>query len=175
MSSSPENKVNKRKLWLLMSVFSLPIILSVIFYQFAELRPSGTISHGHLVRPAQPLNWLPMKDIKQTQHDEKLINEYWTLLTISSSLCDKICQNNLYVMRQVHLSQGDQLRRVRRLWVVTDAVNPEKLSAEITDDLGLLVIPNLPQSLLQQFALSPKKKAVKNRLYLIDTNGNLMM
>ena len=95
MSVSSQAKTNKRKLWLLLAVFALPIILSIVFYQFAELRPSGIVSHGQLIRPAQPLNWVPMQDIKQKKHDEKLINEYWTLLTITSSQCDQVCQNNL--------------------------------------------------------------------------------
>ena len=50
----------------------------------------------------------------------KTFSGKWLMLQIDVAECEKTCQQKLYQMRQVRLTQGKEMERIERVWLITD-------------------------------------------------------
>lgn len=125
-------RVGQWKLLLIFAVALLPLIAAVIMYFGKIGLPSGTTNHGLLVLP--PLT--------EDDHGIKVGgSDYpgaiqpdgrrkWLLLILGptgaspgNSLCDKACEQTLYLARQVNVALGKDADRVGRLLLSSEPVS----------------------------------------------------
>jgi cytochrome oxidase Cu insertion factor (SCO1/SenC/PrrC family) len=156
-----ESRTRNRKIMMgLFLIGIIPMLLAyVVFFHFPELIPSGTTNKGELIQPPLVLQ------------DSGVETSGWLLLYPSGPSCDEVCEERLYVIRQVNKALGKDSRRVKRALLVTgDALRPkfEKLLSsrfpQMTTYFGLSA------------TLAQNNVAVdQGFVYLMDPLGNVMM
>jgi hypothetical protein len=94
----------------------------------------------------------------------------WVFLTVASGACDDFCRQKLYKMHQVRLTQGKNMDRITRAWLVDDDVRPS--TAVTTEYQGPRIVPAEGSAVLSRL---PAEGAVRDHIYIADPLGNLMM
>jgi len=144
------------KLAALGALFLLPVALAWLAY-VTGWTPGTRANYGELVAP-QLLAVAPFEGLRGK----------WVLVQFDAAACDAGCEGKLYLMRQVRRAQGENQRRVERLWIVTDAARPAPRLLEAIE--GTRVVPLADAALPARF---PGNAAA--HVYLVDPLGNLMM
>lgn len=157
----------RRTLLLIAAICALPIIASYVLY--LGWRPEARMNYGELLE-TRLLPVAVLSDLAGKSIGTDSLRGKWLLVTIQSPSCDEGCQRKLYVMRQVRTTQGENMDRIQRLWLIKGAGTPDpKLLAEHP---GLLVARAQDPSWLSAF---PAKDDAFEHIYLIDPLGNLVL
>ena len=182
MSESDKKKgfTFKHELVMLALVFVAPIAISYYLYvNLDNWNSQGGRNHGDLVVPARPLVDVNLqtrdgKDFKFTDLKGK-----WTLIYMGSSQCDEVCKTLLYKTRQSRLSQGGNISRIQRLFIVTDDVKSDALVEPLKEHREMIVAgsdADTMNKVKEQFILNDKNNnKYLAPVYLVDPKGNLMM
>ena len=155
----PEGAERRGRLRLLAiaALFAAPVVLGGIAY-WVRWAPGTAVNYGTLLAPSA-LEAEPLAALRGR----------WVLVQLDSGSCDEHCVRKLYLMRQVRRAQGEKMRRIERLWLVTDATAPAP---------GLLAayegtrVVRATRELIDAF---PADRAPTDHIYLVDPMGNLMM
>ncbi|MEK6592043.1 MAG: hypothetical protein AABZ67_03060 [Pseudomonadota bacterium] len=154
-------------LWLLIALCVAPVAAAyVAFYLW---QPSGHVNYGDLLelRPLPPAR-LNLAD--GTPLDWARLKGRWVFAMADSGNCAAYCRQKLLYMRQVRLTQGKELERIERAWLITDDATPA--TAILAEYQGTLPIRAAGSELLKLF---PAPHTAADHIYLIDPLGNLMM
>jgi hypothetical protein len=167
-------------LLLIFVLFLLPVVVAwVMNFGSGGWKPERTTNYGQLVTPARPLPAVALAEPGGDHLPGDFLKQKWTLVYLHSGSCRDLCQQNLYKMRQVRLAQGKNLDRVQRLLVVSER-RADALDKELQAAWPGLVIAQPvgdgAAQFLEQFRLrTDEPPAAKERIYLVDPYGNLMM
>ena len=158
---------SNRTLWLVLAACLLPFVAATGLYVFAP--PGDRMNYGELIEPRL------VPDIALAKLDGKLLRladlrGKWVMLQVDEARCERACREKLYNMRQVRLTQGKNMDRVLRVWVVSDAgpVDPVLLR----EYEGTLVVRAGTAQWLQQL---PASGSVSDPIWLVDPLGNIML
>lgn len=157
----------KRTLILLVLVCTLPVAASYLTFYFWQ--PDGTVNYGELITPPVPLPEAVAQGFEEGQDVSlETLHGTWNMVYTGPGACDEDCQKALYAMRQSWLAQGEDQRRVERIWLVSDGVAP---SAQVLDEQrGLMVAQAVPEWLEKL-----PGHETGGYFYLVDPIGNVMM
>lgn len=179
--TEPNPEKIKRSRWLILAMLAVIIIPSIgaLILFVGGWRPDSTKNYGELVVPARPLVNIQLQTLENKQIDETDLQRKWTLIYFATNSCGEDCQKNLYNLRQIHIAQGKNQPRIRRMLILAD--NSFRNSAvKIRMDYPDLTIVGgskmAVRNFVEQFRLpagSPLED--KGRVYIIDPLGNLMM
>jgi hypothetical protein len=156
---------------LVAAVCIAPFVASFALYYFWQ--PSGRINYGELVENAiVPTGALAVANAGAgtKPFDFAQVRGKWVFVTVDSGACDAYCQNKLWKMRQVRLTQGKSLERIERVWLVDDtrAVAADLLKAFdgtwIAGAQGAAILKALPY-----------RDAQRDHIYLVDPLGNVVL
>ncbi len=168
----------RRTLMLVAILFLLPVVLATGLY-VSGWRPEGRIlAHGELLQPARPVGDADLKGAEGTSFRLGALRGKWVLVYFSSLPCNEACQNNLYKMQQVRLTQGRDAPRVERVLVVADAAVPalRDLAQRYPGLLAASAAPGVVQKLAREFVSSQGTAFdAPGRVYLLDPLGNLVL
>lgn len=146
----------------LIAVAVAPVVLSYLLYYV--WKPSGGRTYGELLEvkpvPAMKLSTL---DGKRASLDE--FQHKWLLVMVDDAACARSCQDALFALRQYRLSQGKEMMRVERLWLVTGDAAPSAETLKHADGAALRRVEGavtLPGELA-------------SGIYLVDPLGNQVM
>ncbi len=148
-------KRGRAKLALLGALFSLPLLLAWVLWRF-DLVPGGGANYGELLPPKE-IRAAPLAALKGR----------WVLVQLDGGACDAYCERKLYFMRLVRRAMGREMRRVERLWIVTDSTSPAPRLLEAIE--GTTLATGDP-GLVAAFPGAPS-----DHIYLVDPLGNLML
>ena len=171
---------SRQALVLLGLLFMTPAFVAWVMHNSSEegWRPEGTTNRGVLVHPARPLAFpadLMVADVSANDY----LQGRWTLLYIGDHDCDEVCNNNLYKMRQVHIAQNENMKRVQRLFLVRGAELPETLGVLLQTEYSKMDVALLTEAHARQlapdFVIDGHSMEGAERVYIIDPLGNLMM
>lgn len=155
------------KMLLVFLVCAAPVIASYVSFYF--LKPEGRTNYGTLmtVKPLSPspLALLDGKPFKMGEFKGK-----WVLLTVDGGACAEACLKKLYNMRQVRLTQGKEMDRIERAWLINDDAALSTMTMREYDGTRMLRAAGSP--LLREF---PAEQRLEDHIYLIDPLGNLVM
>ncbi len=175
--SAQSSKNFRVKIILLAIIFLIPISYA-LYLKMTGWRPAETTNFGDLVVPA-----IPLKDVKLQSLDGKAVSlkdfeHQWLMVTFGEAPCSGACEQNIYKMRQTHIAQGKYQMRVRRLLVLTG--DSKTLSKSSFKEYPGMVVVTGPASAISTFGkqfVTEEGTALdgKNRVYLVDPLGNLMM
>jgi len=165
-------------LLLLFMVFAVPVLLVVAMHKY-DWHPPGS-SNGEMITPPKPINMpqglLPLNG-KVPQAD--LWHDKWRLVYVISGSCEKVCQERLHIMRQLHVSMGKESDRMQRLLIVQAADSLATEVQAIQQQYPDLIVISKPEpdvkTLMLQFDLPGEPAGQSTRIYLVDPLGNLMM
>jgi cytochrome oxidase Cu insertion factor (SCO1/SenC/PrrC family) len=189
------NKVNKLKLFLLLTMVIVPITLAT--WYFGEAMQGGiasTTNKGELVIPVVDLTALQLVDADDApayQSFDDLTagvnpDDYeprpWQLLYVSGSECDAACEERLYFLRQIHTRLGAEAGRVQGVYVQADAGTRELKGEFATlmakEHPGMRILfadPPALRAVLAPSARQGEDPLAQHYIYVADPVGNVML
>jgi|SRR5687768_2757788 cytochrome oxidase Cu insertion factor (SCO1/SenC/PrrC family) len=164
--ASPAKRPSRISLWLIVALTAAPVAAS--YLMFYVWPPERTVNYGELIEP-RPLPDPPLATAGGAPFRVSQLKGKWVLVSVDRASCDAYCELKLLYMRQLRLTQGKNMDRIERLWLVSDDAPPrgaEALAAE-----GTRVV-RVDAELVKAFP-APASRA--DHIYLVDPLGNLMM
>lgn len=159
------------KLFLVIAICAAPMIASYLAYYV--FKPQGRTNYGTLIDPRQ----YPMPTLDTTMLDGKpfsldQLKGKWVMLQVNGSDCGEPCKTMLYEMRQLRLTQGKNMNRIERAWLITDDKPLETMLMREYD--GTHFLRANPAKVKAWLPVDAGTGAA-DHIYLIDPLGNLMM
>ncbi len=176
MDTKKTNRIkNNLSLIGLFLFFLSPIFVSYYYLNFSK--SSSTFkNNGDLITPARPLAEIELHDVYASE--KKPLFGKWSLAFLNSGVCEKKCQENMYKIRQIRLAEGKHAHRVQRV-VILDSITKDLYNTAFTEEYqGQLILSkeDVDQAFINTFKVKVDENPYsKNRIYIIDPLGNLMM
>ena len=161
------NLTSRSRFLLLVGVFVVPVVAAYLAY--FGWRPAGHTNYGELLK-ATPLQQTQGTALDGHPYTLDTLQGKWVMVRVGPAQCDADCAQQLYLMRQIRLTQGKGQSRIERLWVLTDADTPD--AALLQKHPGLQVWRPENPAFVEQF---PAKQNHAGHIYLVDPLGNLML
>lgn len=180
MSSTPAKPRSMWPLILVMVVSIAPVIAAFIVYFNPALQPGGATNYGTLVDPQRPLpsnQELTVTTLDGQPFDLAKLKGQWLLVTADEAACPESCAKKLFVLRNTHAMTGKNVKRLSRVWFITDdAPVPEQVLLAYEGTIMLRADPQeLSQFLAGQALAQDDQSALLDPIWIIDPLGNLMM
>jgi len=168
---------NLRTLAALAALFLLPLVIAFFTYYGTAWRPAAHVNHGQLITPARPLPAALAVVTGEAQSGTPdpavpVFRKRWSLVYVGAGSCNADCRQALYVMRQTRLALNNDLARVERVFLASEAccdrgfLVREHPGLEVLDASAPAAVP-----LLAQFPAAGRE----HLLFIVDQLGNLMM
>lgn len=159
------------KLLVVVAVCAAPLIAS--YFTYYVIKPGSRTNYGTLLDPRN----YPMPALATTALDGKpqALSDFkgkWLMVQVDGGECFEPCKKKLTDMRQLRLTQGKEMDRIERVWLITDDKPLDTLTIREFDGTHLLRVR--PQALTTWLPVE-QGTAVSDHIYMIDPLGNLMM
>jgi len=158
------------KMIAVMLMCAAPVIAS--YFTYYVIRPEGRSVYGELIDPQRTLPVLTVADRAGAPVDLATLKGQWLLVAVADAACDALCEQQLYLQRQLRESLGREKDRLDRVWLVSDAAPvPERL------DNGLrgATVLRVPAEQLSKWLAPVAGHSLAEHLYVVDPMGNWMM
>lgn len=170
-------KNNRLTIVLVVVLFLSPLVMSWYVFNYTDyLEMRGMANKGDLIEPVRPLSDLTLIDPQNEERNDSLYGK-WSLVYVSD-VCDKLCMDNVYLMRQIHASMDKHSLRVQKVLFLTKQSISElkesliQFKGQQAIDVDLINV----NELLNKFRLNDADDPLKaGRIYIVDPLGNLMM
>jgi len=156
----------QRTLAIVFLVCVIPLAASYAVYYLWP--PESRMNYGTLIDP-RPLPDMPLLRPDGSRFTLAQLKGRWVLLHIDASACAEPCRRKLYQMRQVRLTQGREVDRIERVWLVRD---DGPLDPLLLRDFEGTHVGRAAAALIAAF---PAEHDAAEHIYLIDPLGNLML
>lgn len=157
----------RSKFLILIGVFVVPV--AAAYLAFFGWRPAGHTNYGDLLK-VTPLQQTAGAAHDGTPLDLTSLQGKWLMVHVGPASCDAGCERQLYLMRQIRITQGKAQSRIERLWVLTDG--DEVAPALLLDHPGLHMWRPADPAFVGQFPAAGDRAG---HIYLVDPLGNLML
>jgi hypothetical protein len=169
-----QDKSRNRGRWKLLAILlvcAAPIILSYLTYYV--IKPSSRTNYGTLIDPRN----YPIPPLGTATLDGKpaALADYqgkWIMLQVDGGSCPETCQKKLYDMRQLRLTQGKEMDRIERVWLITDKEPLDTMLMREYDGTHLL---RARADLVNAWLPVEEGTVAADHIFMIDPLGNLMM
>ena len=170
-TTAGNSKRSNRMLFIVLAVCAAPLIFS--YFTYYVIKPQSRTNYGDLIDPrAYPI---PDLGLKQLDGEPAALQQFagkWILLQVDQAACAKPCADKLYYMRQLRLTQGKEMDRIERVWLITDDAPLDTALMKQYDGMRLLRVD--AKKLAAWLPVQEGTQAA-DHLYMIDPLGNLMM
>jgi hypothetical protein len=161
MSDEARRRSARRNLIALAAVALFPFAGSLALYLF--WKPGAHVNYGELIEPVTVAQAAGPRELQA-------LRGKWVFLMVDGGACDDYCRRKLYVMRQVRLTQGKEMERIERAWLVDDG---KAAPAEVLRDYaGTHLIDASGNPLVPRLASGG---SARDHLYIVDPLGNVML
>jgi hypothetical protein len=165
------SKRSNRMLFIVLAICAAPLILSYLTYYV--IKPQGRTNYGDLIDPrAHPVPDLGLRELDGKSTSLEQFAGKWILFQVDEGVCAKPCADKLYNMRQLRLTQGKEMDRIERVWLITDDAPLDTALMKQYDGTRLLRVD--PVKLAAWLPVKEGTRAT-DHLYMIDPLGSLMM
>ncbi|MDB5877837.1 MAG: hypothetical protein JWQ41_1251, partial [Variovorax sp.] len=107
------------KMLIVLACCAAPVIAS--YFTYYVIRPEGRRVYGELIDPQRPLPATVAQSPDGTNTTLRALKGQWLLITVADAACDALCEQQLYLQRQLRESLGREKDRMERVWLVSDA------------------------------------------------------
>ena len=156
------------ELLLILLLCAMPVVAAYIAFYFWQPR-QGIMNYGELL-PPRPLPDVAMQLVDGRAFRMSELRGKWVLLQVDSAACNQNCRQKLYYLRQVRLTQGKNMQRIERAWIIDDSGTPQQ--DVMKEYAGTWLIRGAGSALL---AALPAAESAKDHIYVVDPMGNLML
>ncbi|QHS37970.1 hypothetical protein GWQ43_18735 [Alcaligenes faecalis] len=181
-TQTPARPRSMTPLYLLLAISLAPVLFALAAYYMPSLglRPDESNAYGQLIEPQRSVPEpaaLPLRNLQGEAFDLQSLRGRWVLVSADESACPESCVRKLFILRNSHASQGKNVDRLARVWFVTDQGQPTEQILEAYQGTHMLRADphQLAEFLTPGAAGKAPEQAVKNGMWIIDPNGNLMM
>ena len=92
------------------------------------------------------------------------------MLTADAAQCSEACRRKLFTLRQLRLTQGKDMERIERAWLISD---DGAIAEGVADDFrGTWLVRAAASELLKRL---PAEGALAEYIYVIDPLGNVVL
>lgn len=178
MTTAVPRSRSRAPLFAILAISLAPVVFALLAYYVPALglRPAPQTHYGQLIEPQRPIPAdLGLRDEQGHSYDLQQLKGHWLLISAGPGACPQTCVRGLFVLRNSHASQGKNVNRVERIWLVTDdtPINPIVHEAYqgtrvLRGDpaaLGAWLAPDTPDT----------AAALARELWIVDPLGHLMM
>lgn len=163
-----DQRKSRRMILLVGAVCLAPFVASFALYFFWQ--PEGRINYGELVEGVVAPTGVLAANAGGKPFDFAQVRGRWVFVTVDSGACDDYCQNKLWKMRQVRLTQGKYLERIERAWLLTDT---HSVAAKVLKEYeGMWIAGAQDSAVLKAF---PYRSLQRDHIYLVDPLGNVVL
>jgi cytochrome oxidase Cu insertion factor (SCO1/SenC/PrrC family) len=169
-AAQPANVSGRWKMFALLAVCASPVIAS--YFTYYVIRPSNTKSFGELIQPQRPMPTVAAQKLDGTPTNLQSLRGQWLLVSVASAGCDKACEDQIYLQRQLRETLGREKTRLDWVLLVSEeaALAPElKQRLRSADLLGFQAL-QLKKSDIQSWLGESTQ-----RIFLVDPQGDFMM
>lgn len=155
-----------------------PMLAAYIMYQTGWGISSTTTNKGVLLSPPTPIQDLRLVENTSFLSDiftQREGGKKWRLLIPVTKDCSEICQQNLYISRQVHIRLAEKAYRVERIVLSLDNLSLP-LKQEITQKHPNTLLANTSVTNFSAWAnMANVSSNAEDYYYLVDQDGFAMM
>ena len=171
MQANKPKAQGRWKLFAIILVCASPLIGSYLTYYV--IKPESRTNYGALIDPRN----YPVPQLNATTLDGKPsgLESYkgkWVMLQADSGDCAEACRTKLFQQRQLRLTQGKEMDRIERVWLVTDDKPIDTMLLKEYDGTRVL---RVDLARLKQWLPVEDGATPTDHVYMIDPLGNLMM
>jgi hypothetical protein len=166
-----ETRAGRWKLILILGVCAAPMVFS--YFTYFVIKPGSRTNYGAILDPRRyPMPHLGTQLLGGAATELNVYKGKWILLQADGGACDASCQKKLYDIRQLRLTQGREMDRIERVWLITDNEPIDTLLLRAYDGAHLL---RVQESTLKKWLPTESDTNIHDHIYVIDPLGNLMM
>lgn len=145
----------------------VPVIGSYVLYW--NWVPEEHTNYGTLLEArAVPTAKLSLTGGEPFSFDQ--VHGRWVFVVIDAGACPRVCEDKLWMVRQVRKAQGKEMDRVERVWLIDDGELPDARLAR--DYAGTWMVAAQAKPVLDAFGA---EGARRDHIYLVDPRGNVIM
>lgn len=173
-AAARRTRTGRLKMMLVLAVCAAPVIASYLTY--FVIRPQGRTNYSELITPSREMPAdLPLTSLAGGKVESTGLRGQWLLVVVGDAACDKACEDNLYLQRQLREALGREKERVDKLWLIPDAgePRPEVLKA-ISTGTSTSVL-RVPRAALEAWLKPPAGAALGSAIYVVDPMGQWML
>ena len=171
MEQTNQQTKGRWKLFLVIAICASPLIASYLTYYV--IKPEGRTNYGDLIDPrAYPIPLLGATTLDGKPSGMDALKGKWIMLQVGDAECAGSCRKQLHDMRQLRLTQGKEMDRIERVWLITDDKPLETLLIREHDGTHML---RVKPDVLKTWLPVEQGTVVADHIYVIDPLGNLMM
>jgi hypothetical protein len=143
------------------------------YLTYYVIKPEGRTNYGELLDPrTHPMPVLGTAGLDGKPAGLEQYKGKWIMLQVDQAGCGQSCQKKLYEMRQLRLTQGKDMDRIERVWLITDNEPLETMVMREYDGTRLL---RVNRDKVHAWLPAEPGTSPADHLYMIDPLGNLMM
>ncbi len=158
---------SRASLWLILALCVVPVAASYFFYFFAP--PARHTNYGELIE-APPLPNAQLRLVDGAPFELGQLRGKWVLLMVDAADCKEACQRKLITLRQLRLTQGKDMDRIERAWLISDDA---AVTANVEADYrGTWLIRAAATDVIKRL---PAPDAPAAHIYVIDPLGNIVL
>ena len=162
----------------LVAIISPFILFALAGRYLIDLREMPRTNKGQLLIPHIDIADLQVRDDQGNDYTGDDMTGLWTILYVADANCDTRCKNALYYqVRQVRLTLGEDIDRVRRV-ILHTAPAQESLSQFMTDNVeGMISVHASPDTVRQALApvYAPAESQPVGDVFLVSPDGQIFM
>lgn len=162
-----------RLLWVLLAC-AAPVVASYLTYYV--IRPEGRTNYGTLIDPSR--TWpadLAMRALDGSTVPASALRGQWMLVAVGESACQGVCEQHLYMQRQLREMLGRERDRVDRVWLITDQGSPPTALRNAIEATGPVWMLRVDPASLARWLTPAEGQSLGDHLYVIDPMGQWMM
>jgi hypothetical protein len=155
---------------------ALPVIAS--YFTYYVIRPGGRANYATLIEPQRPLpalDTLPAQDMDGHSMPLTMLKGQWLMIVVAPAACDKRCEDNLFMQRQLREMMGPERERIAKVWLVD---SPEPIAPALASALAAkpsVALYRVERAALARWLEPEPGHALEDHLYIVDPLGNWMM
>lgn len=162
------------RLLLVLLACAAPVVASYLTYYV--IRPEGRTNYGTLIEPSR--SWpseLALQALDGSPVPAASLRGQWLLVSVGESACNAVCEQHLYMQRQLREMLGRERDRVDRVWLITDQGPPPTALRTAIAATGPVWVLRVDPDALARWLTPAEGRSLGEHLYVVDPMGQWMM